>query len=57
MSTNPFTINAIEGPLYDAELAGHHAHFAQSSLYRDWQKERGLTVERFVIKEHEAPVL
>ncbi|OHA58915.1 MAG: hypothetical protein A2571_00860 [Candidatus Vogelbacteria bacterium RIFOXYD1_FULL_44_32] len=57
MSTNQFTINAIEGPLYDTELSSHNAHFAQSSLYRDWQENRGLTVERFVIKENGAPAL
>ncbi len=52
-----FTINAVEGPLYDDELESHGAHFTQSSLYRRWQENRGLTVERFVMKEHEAPIL
>ncbi|MEK7136099.1 MAG: peptidoglycan bridge formation glycyltransferase FemA/FemB family protein [Patescibacteria group bacterium] len=52
-----FTINAVEGPLYDDELATHGAHFTQSSLYRLWQEDRGFTVERFVIKDNEKPIL
>ena len=52
-----FTISAVEGPLYDNELAACGAHFTQSSLYRLWQEDRGVTVERFVLKENEQPVL
>ncbi len=52
-----FVVTAVEGPLYDNKLTAHGTHFTQSSLYRQWQEDRGFTVERFVLKENEQPVL
>ncbi len=54
---NNFSVSAVEGPLYDNEIANLGAHFTQSSLYRSWQEKRNFEVERFVLKQNNEPLL